>query len=136
MQSGGFNLGFSCGQAPYVYHYLQGLLEHLALDPSGSSWLVAGSSRGHLTLFDMRFRLPVVSWQLPPVGPSARSVHIDALAPALAPPQRLGLAAAQPLPRSPLVYVAAGPHEISLWDVETGRCHQVCSVGNAILQYG
>lgn len=97
----------------------------MALDPSGSSWLVTGSSRGHLTLYDMRFRLPVASWQLPPAGPSARPVHIDALAPALAPPQRLGLAAAQPPPGSPLVYVAAGPHEVSLWDVETGRCHQV-----------
>ncbi len=25
----------------------------------------------------------------------------------------------------PLVYVAAGPHEIGLWDVEQGKCHQV-----------
>ena len=97
----------------------------MALDPGGSNWLVTGSSRGHLTLFDMRFRLPVAAWQLPPTGPSARPVHIDALAPALAPASHLGLAAGEPLPRSPLVYVAAGLHEVSLWDVEMGRCHQV-----------
>ena len=103
----------------------QGLLEHIALDPGGSNWLITGSSRGHLTLYDMRFRLPVASWQLPCTGPTGRPVHIDALAPALAPASRLGLAAGEPLPKSPLVYVAAGPHEVSLWDVETGRCHQV-----------
>ena len=97
------------------------------LDPTGTNWLVTGSSRGHLTLWDMRFRLPVASWQLPRAGPSACPVHIDALAPALAPAARLGLAVGDPLPRSPLVYVAAGPHEVSLWDVETGHCHQVCA---------
>ncbi len=25
----------------------------------------------------------------------------------------------------PLVYVAAGPQEIGVWDVEQGQCHQV-----------
>ena len=42
----------------------QGLLERLAVDPSGPSWLMTGSSRGHLTLWDMRFQLAVNSAQL------------------------------------------------------------------------
>lgn len=48
---------------------------------------------------------------------------IEALAPALAPPPRLGLQESSLT--MPLVYVAAGPHEIGLWDVEQGKCHQV-----------
>ena len=28
----------------------------------------------------------------------------------------------------PLVYVAAGPHEVGLWDIEEGKCHQVGGV--------
>lgn len=43
---------------------LQGLLERLAVDPSGPNWLMTGSSRGHLTLWDMRFQLAVNSTQM------------------------------------------------------------------------
>lgn len=43
---------------------MQGLLEKLAVDPSGPNWLMTGSSRGHLTLWDMRFQLAVNSTQL------------------------------------------------------------------------
>ena len=49
---------------------------------------------------------------------------IDALAPALAPPTKLGLQESSLA--TPLVYVAAGPQEIGLYDVEQGKCHQVC----------
>ena len=101
----------------------------MATDPFGASWLVTASTRGHLTVWDMRFRLPLTSWQLPAAGPLARPVHVEALASSLVPAARLGLAASgveQPAPGAPLVYVAAGPHEVSLWDVERGRCHQVC----------
>ena len=34
------------------------------MDPSGPNWLMTGSSRGHLTLWDMRFQLTVKSIQL------------------------------------------------------------------------
>ena len=51
---------------------------------------------------------------------------IEALAPALAPPVRLGVQESSLA--APLVYAAAGPHEVGLWDVEQGRCHQVRSV--------
>ena len=99
----------------------------MATDPLGANWLVTASSRGALTLWDMRFRVPLSSRQLPAAGPAARPVHVDALAPALAPGSRLGLVnnGEQPPPSSPLVYVAAGPHEVSLWDIERWRCHQV-----------
>ncbi|KAK9909837.1 hypothetical protein WJX75_008190 [Coccomyxa subellipsoidea] len=98
----------------------QGVLERLAVDTNGQSWLLTGSSRGQLTLWDMRFQLAVNSIQQPQGFP------IEALAPALAPPTRLGLQESSLA--TPLVYVAAGPQEIGLWDVEQGKCHQVLRV--------
>ena len=46
---------------------------------------------------------------------------------ACAPPARLGLAHPHvaPPPACPLVYVAAGPDEIGLWDLVHCRCHLV-----------
>ena len=34
------------------------------MDPGGPNWLMTGSSRGHLTLWDMRFQLAVNSTQM------------------------------------------------------------------------
>ena len=44
------------------------MLERLAVDTNGQSWLLTGSSRGHLTLWDMRFQLAVNSIQQPQVS--------------------------------------------------------------------
>lgn len=97
-----------------------GVVERFALDPSSQNWLLAGSSRGQLTLWDTRFLLPVNAWQHPTGAPVA------ALALAQAPPQRLGLAAGG----APLAYVAAGEQEVGLWDVAEAKCLQVGRQGN------
>lgn len=86
--------------------------------PAGSNWLLTGSSRGFLDLWDVRFQLRVNSWQHP------TKAGIDALAPATASPARLGLREAQ-LGGRPLVYVAAGQNEVGLWDLVDCKCHQV-----------
>lgn len=53
-------------------------MERLAVDPGGPNWVLTGSSRGHLTLWDMRFQLAVNSIQQPQVcclaSPSAMPV--------------------------------------------------------------
>ncbi len=151
---------------------MQGFVERIATDPSGPNWLVTASSRGHLTLWDMRFNLAVNSFQQPqvtlfthnfirPVRPAqcclcfgspcgivcgmheqilpqprnftalsfqstaglVQNYPVEALAPALATPARLGLQESSIA--VPLVYVAAGPQEVGLWDIEQGKCHQV-----------
>jgi len=47
-------------------------VDKLALEPGGAAggaaWLLTGSGRGHLTLWDMRFRLPVHAWRHPAGG--------------------------------------------------------------------
>ena len=60
---------------------LQGLLERLAVDPSGPNWLMTGSSRGHLTLWDMRFQLAVKSIQLAQVTCSLDAEKKPAIVP-------------------------------------------------------
>jgi phosphoinositide-3-kinase regulatory subunit 4 len=90
----------------------------MALDPEpGQNWLVTGSTRGQLVLWDVRFRLPVNTWQHPGGSP------VSALALASAPPGRLGLRPG--VAAGPLLYVAAGESEVGLWDVAEGRCLQV-----------
>jgi phosphoinositide-3-kinase regulatory subunit 4 len=97
-----------------------GLLTSVAADPVGQNWLLLGSSRGHLRLWDVRFLLRASSCQHP------TSCPIGALAVATAPPSRLGLAAGvDPVPGAALVYAAAGDGEISLWDMASCSCIQV-----------
>ena len=98
--------------------HTQGLLQRLACDGPDSPWLLTGSSRGHLTLWDMRFQIPLTQWDHPSGQP------VEALAPAVAPVGHLGLRGGGK-GSSPLVYVAAGGHEVGLWDIEEGKCHQV-----------
>ena len=97
---------------------MQGLLQRLACDGPDSLWLLTGTSRGHLTLWDMRFQIPLTQWAHPLGQP------VEALAPAVAPVGHLGLRGGG-RGSSPLVYIAAGGHEVGLWDVEEGKCHQV-----------
>lgn len=96
----------------------QGVLQRLACDGPDSPWLLTGTSRGHLTLWDMRFQLPLTQWDHPSGQP------VEALAPAVAPVGHLGLRGGGK-GSSPLVYIAAGGHEVGLWDIEEGKCHQV-----------
>ena len=95
-------------------------MERWATDPTGMNWLLTGSTRGGLGLWDARFLVPVRSWTHPSGAP------IDCLEPALAPASQLGLSAISMPASCPLVWVAAGGgHEVGLWDLEEGHCHQV-----------
>ncbi|KAK9806003.1 hypothetical protein WJX73_003643 [Symbiochloris irregularis] len=97
----------------------EGLMHRFAVDPRGADWLVTGTRRGCMGLWDMRFRVRAASWLHPTRAP------IEAMSPALAAPQALGLRQA---PAAPLLYVAAGAEEVGLWDIAQGRCHQVLQV--------
>lgn len=90
-----------------------GYISSLVTGPCGH-WFVSGSSRGALTLWDLRFLIPVNSWQYPLVCP------IEKMCLFVPPPNASTSAAVRPL-----VYVAAGCNEVSLWNAEDGICHQV-----------
>mmetsp|Transcript_37691 Transcript_37691/g.106488 ORF Transcript_37691/g.106488 Transcript_37691/m.106488 type:complete len:308 (+) Transcript_37691:281-1204(+) len=99
-----------------------GLLLRMVADPDQHSWLLTGSSRGSLELWDLRFRRSVNSWSHPLKQP------VEAISLVVAPHTALGLQTIGLSSRAPLVYLAAGGDEIGLWDLEQGRCHQVLSM--------
>ncbi|CAA3026652.1 probable serine threonine- kinase vps15 isoform X1 [Olea europaea subsp. europaea] len=95
-----------------------GYVSSLVADPCGN-WFVSGSSRGMLTLWDMRFCIPVHSWQY------SHACPIEKLS-LFVPPPSASLSAMT----RPLVYVAAGCNEVSLWNAENGSCHQLLRAAN------
>ncbi|KAH7675013.1 Non-specific serine/threonine protein kinase protein [Dioscorea alata] len=96
----------------------EGYVSSLVMGQCGN-WFVSGSSRGVLTLWDMRFLLPVNTWHYPVVCPVERICLLIA-------PTSSGSAMTRPL-----VYVAAGCNEVSLWNAENGSCHQVLKVASS-----
>ncbi|KAL2500940.1 protein kinase family protein/WD-40 repeat family protein [Forsythia ovata] len=95
-----------------------GYISSLVADPCGN-WFVSGSSRGVLMLWDLRFFIPVNSWKYSLECPIERMCLF-------VPPPGTPLSAVT----RPLVYVAAGCNEVSLWNAENGSCHQVFKVAN------
>ncbi|KAL3625419.1 Serine/threonine-protein kinase [Castilleja foliolosa] len=91
----------------------EGYISSLVADPCGN-WFISGSSRGVLTLWDLRFCIPVNSWKYSLECPIEKMCLF-------VPPAGTPLSVAT----RPLVYVAAGGNEVSLWNAENGSCHQV-----------
>ncbi|OMO58344.1 phosphoinositide 3-kinase regulatory subunit 4 [Corchorus olitorius] len=79
----------------------------------------SGSSRGVLTLWDLRFLIPVNSWQYSLVCPVEKMCLF-------VPPSSVSVSTTA----RPLIYVAAGCDEVSLWNAENGSCHQVFRAAN------
>ncbi|PKU64555.1 serine/threonine-protein kinase VPS15 isoform X1 [Dendrobium catenatum] len=95
----------------------EGFISSLVMGQCGN-WFVSGSSRGVLTLWDLRFLLPVNSWQYSTVCPVERMCLL------------IPSSNSVPSMARPLIYVSAGCNEVSLWNAETGSCHQVFRVAS------
>ena len=91
----------------------EGYASSLASGPCGN-WFVSGSSRGVITLWDLRFLIPVNSWQYSLACPIEKMRLF-------LPPSNASVSSAA----RPLVYVAAGCNEVSLWNAENASCHQI-----------
>ncbi|KAJ3695547.1 hypothetical protein LUZ60_000924 [Juncus effusus] len=80
------------------------------------NWFVSGSARGVMTLWDFRFLVPVNTWRYSAVCPVEKICLFV---------NNQGNNSAANCVARPLVYVAAGVNEVSLWNAENGSCHQV-----------
>lgn len=91
----------------------KGYVSSLVIGNCGN-WFVSGTSRGMMTLWDRRFLLPLNSWQCSKFCPIEKICLFT--------PSENNVSSSM---GKPLVYVASGLNEISLWNAENGRCHQV-----------
>jgi phosphoinositide-3-kinase regulatory subunit 4 len=90
-----------------------GVITSMVIDPK-NTWLLVGTTRGILTLYDLRFQIMLRSWMHPSkscisdlvLTPDARDTSQDKM----------------------LVRIAAGRNEISVWDIEYLQCLEVFAV--------
>lgn len=91
----------------------EGYVSSVVLGPC-QNWLMSGSSRGVLTLWDLRFLIPVNTWQYP-LGCPIEKMCLLVPATNSSPSMTSG----------PSVYVAAGFNEMALWNAKDGSCHRI-----------
>lgn len=91
----------------------EGYVSSVVLGPC-QNWLMSGSSRGVLTLWDLRFLIPVNTWQYTKGCPVEK---MCLLMPATnsSPSMTSGSS----------VYVAAGINEMALWNAKDGSLHRI-----------
>ncbi|KAF9336731.1 Serine/threonine-protein kinase [Podila minutissima] len=80
------------------------------------TWLLVGTNRGVLTLWDLRFRIAIRSW----VHPSKSRISRLAIHPEPHPPSKSGK-----------VIIASGRNEVSVWDLEHVECRETFGVRSA-----
>ncbi|KAI1294081.1 Serine/threonine-protein kinase [Mortierella claussenii] len=92
-----------------------GVITAMVIDPL-KTWLLIGTNRGVLTLWDLRFKIAIRSW----VHPSKSRISRLLIHPEPHPSSRGGK-----------VIIASGKNEISVWDIEHVECREVYGVRNA-----
>lgn len=97
-----------------------GYLTSMEVGPD-KNWIVAGTNRGYVGLWDIRFEVMVKLWRHSGDSPIKRltNASCDSI---------------EEISR-PLVFIGCGNNEASLFDVSTGRCHQCYRVLDPSLSY-
>ncbi|KAG0277458.1 Serine/threonine-protein kinase [Linnemannia exigua] len=85
------------------------------------SWLLVGTNRGVLTLWDLRFMISIRSW----VHPTKSRISRLVIQP---PPLENG---EKPVDYKDRIIVASGKNEVSVWDIEQNECLEIFGVRNA-----
>ncbi|KAF9128186.1 Serine/threonine-protein kinase [Mortierella sp. 14UC] len=85
------------------------------------TWLLVGTNRGVLTLWDLRFMISIRSW----VHPTKSRISRLVIQP---PPLQNG---EKPADYKDRIIVASGKNEVSVWDIEQNECLEIFGVRNA-----
>jgi phosphoinositide-3-kinase, regulatory subunit 4 len=109
-----------CAKEPFVLRNAQGTgyLTSMGIG-SDRHWVVTGSSKGFLALWDVRFQQQLKLWH------HSRCAPINRVATSFVqPPQSwIGKNASSASAR-PFVFVACGPNEVAMFDVTNGACRE------------
>jgi phosphoinositide-3-kinase, regulatory subunit 4 len=92
-----------------------GFLTSMALG-SDRNWIVSGTSRGYIALWDIRFQQCLKLWRHSRDAPIARLATST-----VPPPDHWGLPTSSGSAR-PFIFASAGVNECSMFDVFSGRC--------------
>jgi phosphoinositide-3-kinase regulatory subunit 4 len=82
-------------------------------------WMITGTSRGFVSLWDIRFQQMIKLWQHPSAFPVTRlTTSFTAL------PKKWGGWSASDTDRQPVMFVACGQNECGMFDALSGSCRQ------------
>ena len=86
---------------------------------SDRNWMVVGSSKGFLSLWDLRFQQTLKLWH------HSRAAPINRLATSFVPPPQswVGRGSSDADSR-PFLFAASGPNECAMFDLSTGACRE------------
>ena len=86
---------------------------------SDRNWVVTGTSKGYISLWDLRFQQILKLWH------HSRSAPVNRLATSFVPPPQswIGRGGANSEAR-PFLFAACGPNECAMFDLSTGSCRE------------
>lgn len=86
---------------------------------SDRNWVVTGTSKGFISLWDLRFQQILKLWH------HSRSAPVNRLATSFVPPPQAwsGRSNVDNQPR-PFLFAACGPNECAMFDISTGSCRE------------
>jgi len=95
-----------------------GYITNMAIG-SDRNWVVVGTNRGFISLWDLRFQQIMKLWH------HSRSAPINRLATSFVPPPQSWVGKrSSNVDSKPYIFVASGPNECAMFDVTTGHCDE------------
>ena len=86
-----------------------GMITATTMDLQNHSWILSGTHRGVMALWDVRFQIPIKAW----LHPSKSKIH------------RLRTHPTYLTSKGKRVFCSAGDNEVSVWDVEKATCREL-----------
>ncbi|OEU15239.1 WD40 repeat-like protein [Fragilariopsis cylindrus CCMP1102] len=109
-----------CANEPFCLKNFQdtGYITNMAIG-SDRNWVVVGTNRGFISLWDLRFQQMMKLWH------HSRSSPINRLATSFVPPPQSWVnKGSTSIESKPYIFVASGPNECGMFDVTTGHCSE------------